>query len=165
MDNELENVELNQEDVENVKEELRERAAEDLADAVRIEYGNAQEDVEVVNNVKAKLDQMLKGLTEGKDEYFAKTEDNLTKFRELASYFQTSIDTNAATNPNLSNLLKEQLTSVDKAIAELEKSLTDYENKINIIDTAVKYFEFKVADDGKCYVEQFAIDFAKLLLA
>lgn len=165
MDENFENNELNKEDLENVTEELKEKAAEDLENAIKFEYGNAQEDVDVVNNVKAKLDQMLKGLTDGKDEYFAKTEDNLTKFRELASYFQTSIDTNAATNANLANLLKEQLTSVNKAIDELEKSLRDYDNKINIIKNAIRYFEFEVKEDGKCYVQQFAIDFAKLLLA
>lgn len=155
-----------EENLDNVVEELKEKAAEDLEGAVKIEYGNEMADVEVVNNVKAKLEDMLENLNAGKSEYFNKTNDNLTKFRELATYFQSSIDANAVTNTNLANLLTEQLNSVNKAIAELEKSLNEYDNKVSVISKALEHFKFKVSEeDGKCYVEQYAIDFARLLLA
>ena len=155
-----------EENLDNVVDELKERAEEDLNNAVKIEYGNDMADVEAVNNIKAKLDQMLESLEKGKEEYFNRTNVNLTKFRELADYFKSSIDANAVTNSNLANLLKEQLGSVNKAIAELEKSLNDYDSKIEIISKVLGYLTFKVnEEDGKCYVEQYAVDFAKLMLA
>ena len=75
------------------------------------------------------------------------------------------MNANAATNHELSETLKEQFESANKCIAQLEKDLGDYESKTAMIAKIIDYFTFKVKDDGKCYVEDFAIDFAKFLLA
>lgn len=148
-----------------VLKNLKEQAEKDLGSAMKIEYANDLKDIEIVNEVKSSLQSMLEQLDKGKAETFSKIDKDLEKFGKLKEIFNMVEIMEDPTN-EFKELAKEQIKQVENNIKELNEFKANYEYKSNIIREMLdKYFEFKVGEDGKCYISQETIDFSKLMKA
>lgn len=146
--------------------EIAEKAQEDLKDAKFIKFAIPQEDVTIVNNVKSQLEKTFSGMKEHAEETMNKIDLDISKMEVLKKFFIHSIDANAVSNTELSNVLKEQLAPIDKQISDMQNYKAKYSDKLAIVDKVLnEYLQFKTNDNGEAYIDQVAIDFCKLMLA
>lgn len=166
----MENTNISLEEMENksneVMAEIAEKAQEDLADAQFIDYGNSKEEVAIVNNVKAQLEQTFNGMKENAVKTMEKIDSDIAKFERLKKFLQNGADAHAVSDVYLSEILKEQIAPIDKSIADLNSYKTKFNDKLTIVDKVLNdYLALDIAEDGKAYYSQIAIDFCKLMLA
>lgn len=165
-----ENKNINLEEMEKKSEqtlnEIAEKAQEDLKEAQFIKFAIPQEDVAIVNNVKAQLEKTFSGMKERSEETISKIDLDISKLETLKKLFTTTIDANAVSNTELSNILREQIAPIDKQIADMKSYKEKYNDKLSIVDKVLNdYLKFKTNENGEAYIDQVAIDFCKLMLA
>ena len=148
-----------------VLDNLSQKAEKDLANVQKFEYGIPAEDVEVVNILKSKLQESLKGL----EENWAKTEEqinsNADKNNKLLAFFKEELAKRVATDTELADILKTQIAACEKAMQQDENYKTNYQLQVARLKDCVRRLEFKVnTDNGKAYVSDDVIAFAHLMM-
>ena len=143
-------------------EELKSKAQEDLKDAQTIEYAIDQEDVNVVNTLKSKLEAMKKKFETQKTD----NEANINKFNRqnklFLDFFAGSLAT--ITDTELSALIKENMDTLTKTIENNNNSLKMFEKTEKVISDAIEVITYKINDDGKAYLNEDVIKLARLIM-
>lgn len=148
-----------------VLDNLSQKAEKDLANVQKFEYGIPAEDVEIVNILKSKLQESLKGL----EENWAKTEEQLNfdiaKNTKLVAFFKEEYAKRTATDVEFAEILKIQISACENAIKQGESYRSYSQSQIARLKDGIRRLEFKVnTDNGKAYVSDDAIAFAHLMM-
>lgn len=142
-----------------VLNELNAKAEEDLKVVQKIEFGNDKKDVEIVSEVKGQLQNLLDQLNNNRENIINGANKDLDKFNILIEILEKSKEI-----PKYVEVCEKQLNAIHNNIKSINEYIANYEQKIALLKLMLeKYFDFKVTEDGKCYIPQETIDFARLM--
>lgn len=144
---------------EQILEDLKEKVAEDLKDAVSYEWGIDKEDAEVAMQLKSKLENMVSNLETSANNTIAANVNN-NRFLKL---FEGILES-ASIDEDTRNLVEENIKTLKSTIENNENALTSYATSTEVIQDVLNELQYEIKEDGKAYIKETSIKFAKLLL-
>lgn len=150
--------ELNKDEI---LEKLQEQVAEDLKDAQIHEWAIDEQDAKYVSELKEKLSNTLAVFQENK-KTIEKSNHNNTIWKTI--YTRLLNGERVVINDEIEELLKSNLELINKGNEDNARMLETIEEREPLIEKAVELLSYKLDDNGKAYVDDTTIQFAKLIM-
>lgn len=147
---------LNNEKTQELLNELKEQMTKDLGNANQIPFGDNKEDVDMVLNIKSKLQNSLAQWKEGVSKNSGINNDN----KKLLDIFYTT-KSNYIDEESIA-LLDKNIKALENAIQVNEQNDNSIKDSINTLEKVLEEFELSI-DDGKAYFKPETIIFSKLI--
>lgn len=141
---------------------LNEKAKEDLKDVKFIEYAIPEEDANLVNELKNKLENMQKDLADNKEKSLETIEKFNRENKLILDFFAKNIAT--ITDTELSLLIKSNMEKLQTNIKTNSEMIGNYNKKEKIIDDVIQILNYKINEEGKAYISDDIIKFVRLIL-
>jgi hypothetical protein len=142
-----------------VLENLKEKIEEDLKNAVTHEWGIAKEDAEIAMQLKSKLENMLTNLETSSKNTIAANENN----NRFLALFERIVE-DGSLDEDTKNLIEENIKTLKSTIDNNVSALNSYAVSAEVIQDVLNELSYEIKEDGKAYIKDTSIKFAKLLL-
>lgn len=143
---------------------LNQQTAQDLDSAKAIEYTIDDRSVAIVNELVAQLESSKTQLDNSKGKFIADCEESNKKNLLMKKFMEEEKSKRLATEPELANLLDNNIKQIDNAIAQNEKLKQTLEDKCLAVENALQIFTFKINEEGKAYLEEDIVKLAHAIL-
>lgn len=147
---------LNDERTQELLNELKEQMTKDLENANQIPFGDKKEDVDLVLNIKSKLQNSLAQWKEGVSKNSGINDDN----KKLLDIFYTA-KSNYIDEESI-ELLDKNIKALENAIQVNEQNDNSIKDSIGVLEDVLREFELSIENE-KAYFRPSTIIFSKLI--